>query len=431
MKRPLCIWALFMVSFLSVHSEKSLEYPEPGHPCPAFVLRNVRYYPRSQARLEDFRGKWLVLDFWNKSCGACIVSFPKVSKLQQSFSGQVQFMMVGIQDPENQIEAMYAKYRVKKQLVMPCAFDSSLARRFDIYTAPYIIVIDPAGVVQAITYSLSAEDIEGFLSGHPPRLAKAYRMHEEEIDMTIPFDHGRPFLIGGNGGSDTAFLFRSVLALWDGFTQQTYIPATITADSGTGLFQVLGVPLNRLYNYAYYGTPNAGPGYHAEPVLETKDSALFRWSSARSTNIFSYSIKVPPAWADGPHLQALLQKDLAQYFGYQVTVETHQFPCWKRVGDTTAAVKLRTRGGERTFRQKVLHADFSLQNRSFDNFVMLLGYYSEHDIEDATGLSGNIDIEVSGFLDDPAVLRKSLRRYGLDLVPSERSLRVLVIKDKP
>jgi len=430
MKRFAYIFPLFILSFSFTYPERFLEYPELGKPCPTFVLRNIRYYSRHHARLEDFRGKWLVLDFWNKYCGACIASFPKVSKLQRAFGRQVQFMLVGIQDPENQIESMYAKYQMKENLIMPCAFDSLLARRFDIYTAPYIIVIDPAGIVQAITYSLSAEDIEGFLSGRPPRLAKAYRMHEEETDGHIPFDNGRPFLIGGNGGSDTAFLFRSVLASWDGFIQRSYIPATITADSGAGLFQVLGAPLYELYNYAYYGTPNAGPGYYAKPVLETKDTAVFKWSSARSTNLFSYSIKIPSARANGSYLQALMRKDLEHYFGYQVMVEMRQFPCWKLVADTTAAAKLRTRGGKSIFRQRMLHADFSLRNRSFSDFLMLLGYYSEHDIEDVTGLSGNIDIEVNGFLDNLETLRKSLQRYGLDLVTSQRTLLVLVIKDK-
>jgi hypothetical protein len=54
-------------------------YPEVGKPCPDFTLHNIEYYSKKEASVKDFRGKWLILDFWNKGCGACIASFPKIN----------------------------------------------------------------------------------------------------------------------------------------------------------------------------------------------------------------------------------------------------------------------------------------------------------------------------------------------------------------
>jgi hypothetical protein len=41
-------------------------YPEVGKPCPDFTLNNVAYYSKKKVSLNDFKGKWLILDFWNK-----------------------------------------------------------------------------------------------------------------------------------------------------------------------------------------------------------------------------------------------------------------------------------------------------------------------------------------------------------------------------
>src|SRR6186997_2923804 len=38
--------------------------PVVGEAMPEFLLRNVEYYSKSEVTLDDFKGKWLMLDFW-------------------------------------------------------------------------------------------------------------------------------------------------------------------------------------------------------------------------------------------------------------------------------------------------------------------------------------------------------------------------------
>src|SRR5882757_4034438 len=115
-KLILMVLLLLYVSAIHAQTESLTVYPKVGKPCPDFILRNIRYFTKNQATLQDFHGKWLVLDFWNRYCGACVASFPKISALQKEFGEKVQFMMVGIEDPEKRIEPMYAKYRIKENL---------------------------------------------------------------------------------------------------------------------------------------------------------------------------------------------------------------------------------------------------------------------------------------------------------------------------
>jgi hypothetical protein len=48
-----------------------------------------------------------------------------------------------------------------------------------------------------------------------------------------------------------------------------------------------------------------------------------------------------------------------------------------------------------------------------------------------TGISENIDIDLSScILTDLGGLKRSLRKYGLDIVPSAKMMKVLVVKDE-
>lgn len=416
----------------SIHGEQMAEpsYPEIGKPCPDFTLRNIRYYKQKQANLRDFQGKWLVLDFWNTHCGACIASFPHVSALQKQFELNVQFMMVGIQDQEGQIESIFARFRKEEGLLMPCGFDSLLAQRFDIYQSPYILVIDPAGIVRAITYALNAVDISGFLEGHPPKLKKVYRMHEEE-EPKLVFDSRRPLLVNGNGGPDSGYLFRSLLSAWDGFTQPWYVPSSIEQDSAKGMFQVLGVPLVMLFNYAYAGKKWPGSEYAIDPVLEMKDSSLFQWSTVHSSNLFCYSLQFPPNKMGTISLQRKLCRDLEDYLGFTAAIEMRAFPCWRLVAKPGASRRLASHGGRQEFRTIIPRADFEAKNWPFSQFVQLLQGHCKDKIVDETGITGTIDIKIESAFSDIPAIRTALQAWGLDLVPGQGSHKVLVIRDMP
>src|SRR6267142_3982702 len=97
---------VFRIIFTSVLTTTSLwtfgqsavARPEIGKPMREFVFNNVRNYPKRSASLADFKGKWLFLDMWAASCKACILSFPKLQKLQDEFPKETRFLLVGSND---------------------------------------------------------------------------------------------------------------------------------------------------------------------------------------------------------------------------------------------------------------------------------------------------------------------------------------------
>src|ERR1043166_8544255 len=73
-------------------------YPEIGKPCPNFILTDIEHFPKKTASLNNFRGKWLILDFWTRYCSVCVESMPKTDSLQKEFGKKVQFLLVGQND---------------------------------------------------------------------------------------------------------------------------------------------------------------------------------------------------------------------------------------------------------------------------------------------------------------------------------------------
>jgi thiol-disulfide isomerase/thioredoxin len=415
-------------------------YPEVGRRCPNFALKNIQYYSKNEATQLELSGKWLVLVFWDKYCGACVASFPEINAMQGRFNGKVQFMLVGIQDHENKIEAMYAKYKEKENLKMPCAFDSLLSNRWGIYTCPHIIVVDDKGVVRGVTNTLDSGDIEEFLRGGTPVLASTYSGDPEKPDYKIPFDDRAPFMVDGNGAAnDTDFLFRSILALWNPITQKQIVPVDIDLNSidstrRKGKFQVMGLPLLYLYQYAYFGrnltiydTTMYGK-YYDKPVLEITDSSAFQYSyRGNGRNVYSYSLILPQAVGTKARLEEIMQRDLKSYFKFDAMVEIRECPCWRLVAMEGAKVRLQTKGGAELYKEIIPRARFTLQNVPIRRLILAVSGPSQGIVIDETGIVGNIDITLNCVdLDD---IKKSLQENGLELVRGEKEMKVLVIRD--
>jgi len=427
-------------TLLFAQKSDSLIYPEVGKPMPDFFLQNIKYYPKRAASLRDFRGKWLLLDFWSKSCNACFLSFPHTNIIQKELGDQVQVMLVGMQDKEGQIEPMYAKFKERQHLIMPCAFDSALADRFDIYFVPHSIVIDDKGIVQSITTSVNVSDMREFIAGRTPPIPKAYRRMSEydAEDKRYYYNPGNPFLVNNNGGKDTDFVFRTVLSSWNRNFHYQSVPSSITQDKVNGRFQVLGVPLAHLFNFAYFGIANWDNGdtirygkYCNHPILEVRDSSQFNYSYKYSRNIYCYSLIMPPAACTEAALKSALQRDLTTYFGFEAAIETHKCPYWKLAATRDAYNKLKTKGGATSRHEIVSNAGLIAHNWPFGNLIRWVrANHPDEVFFDETGIVENVDITLDCIPTDLDDLKSALKLYGLDLVKAEKDMKVVVIRDK-
>lgn len=435
----------FILVSLHLHSFcqtqlSNVKYPEVGKPMPDFILSDVENFSKKQIGLADFKGKWLVLDWWTQFCISCIASFPKVNSMQKEFQDQVQFVFVGytgswlyaskVLSSDQPVRTIYKKAMLIHDMIVPFAFDSILYRRYNLGTTPYIIIIDPKGIVRGITSHFTSKDLNSLLEGRKVSLDPVYRRDEEKP----AYDRNIPFLTYGNGGTDTGYLFRSLLAKWQPGSA-TYLPYRIVHTNGR--FEEIGTTLEKLYQLAYLGqsqwsyTDSLYSKIYPKVILELKDSSAFQENINTGDGYFSYSLTIPAEKASRSFIMQMMRNDLINYFGYEVSIQTRKMPYWRLVASEEAKLKLKTKG-EKFYFQENKHAGFSAKNYPIKNLLGYLWGYnqSQPPFVDETGIEGNIDIAINALLTDFNDFKRGLNENGLNLVKGEKDMKVLVITDK-
>src|SRR5687768_13046390 len=94
MKILLTITLIFGICQLSAQYKKNAGPLRVGDKVPEILLSNVKNYPGGKLNLSRFKGKLIIIDFWNSSCRSCIKAMPKTQELQDRFKDKVQIIYV-------------------------------------------------------------------------------------------------------------------------------------------------------------------------------------------------------------------------------------------------------------------------------------------------------------------------------------------------
>lgn len=139
-----------------------------GEPAAAFELQTA---DGESFRLEDQRGRVVVLDFWATWCGPCVAAMPELQKLQEKFADR-NVLVVGVNQRESAEDV--AKFVARKEFTFTQVLDEdgSVGDQFGVTGIPQTVVVDPEGVIQAIHSGYSptlgkklASEVEKVLSG--------------------------------------------------------------------------------------------------------------------------------------------------------------------------------------------------------------------------------------------------------------------------
>ena len=420
---------------------RGASYPKVGEKCPDFILSDVNFFPKKSVSLSDFKDRWLILDFWNKYCIACIKSFKKTDSLQKKYSRNLQFILIGYNGSQysgksdnNSVRILYDKVRNKQNLNLPIAYDSVLFDRFGVTACPHIILIDREGIIRAMTYSLSDTLLNEFLVGKHPVVNQVLTKEQRERKFT-GYDYNKPFLINNNGGADTNFIYRSLLAFWDPQMRNSIL-TDICSLVDKGKFEILGVDLNTLYKYAYTGFYHLTPGdslygkFWEYPIIELADKARFTPNWVRGDNIFCYSLIIPIQKATCNYFTAILQADLKNYFGYSVKIENRKMPYWKLVSTDNARELLKTKSDSAYYKDNgTPHIGFVAKNYPIRYLLKTIESYhqGEPPFIDETGIFTNIDISLDALFTDLNDIKRGLQKSGLDLQKGYKEMRVMII----
>ena len=111
-------------------------------------------------RLEDYRGKVLLLEFWATWCGPCIQAIPALNNVRAKFSAD-EVAILAISD-ETRDKVM--QFQPKDQMEYTVALSTTAKRDYQVHAIPTAFLIDPQGIVRWTHVGYGGDRAEGVLA---------------------------------------------------------------------------------------------------------------------------------------------------------------------------------------------------------------------------------------------------------------------------
>jgi len=123
-----------------------------GTPAPDFTVKGT---DGQDIKLTDFRGKYLVVDFWGSWCSWCIKGIPEMKKYYAKYSDKVEFLSIACND----LDETWRKALTEQQMPWVQAIngeeENNVPINYGVSGYPTKVVIDPDGIIE---YKTSGEN---------------------------------------------------------------------------------------------------------------------------------------------------------------------------------------------------------------------------------------------------------------------------------
>jgi len=403
-----------------------------GDDLPDYTLNNLINYQTKSARLSDFKGKLVILDFWSTTCASCVQSWPKLLSLQKQFGDQLQIILVNGRQNESIIRKSIAKRKalanVTMDLPVVCG-DTILSEKLFKHTGdPHLVWVSPQGKVLSITggNEANAENIEAVLTKGDVGM----RQKVEMLDVNF----ARPLFVDGNGGDGRNLLWSSFVSGYAPGVIST--AAIIPRGKISKVIVVSNSSIEDIYAFAYSRSTDIYGNVRADAIsrvrIQAKDTTKYvgRLNGIyQHKNYYTYQMVGQPT--ERGKLLEMMQQDLKKYFGMQVSRQMLKVPCLVFTMKDSSLVSYKA--GEKKF--WVSDTNFKLNDVTLSDLIKEMetatGYYwSAYPIVDATGFKGKLGgIDIETDVDDRVALDKALKAYGISLEIQSREVEMLVLKE--
>ena len=132
-----------------------------------------RDFEGHERRLSDFRGKFLLLDFWGTWCGPCVRAIPDLKAAYEKFRER-GFEILGVdhRDEFEEVRAFVAEREMDWPEVRPEDGDSLVRERFRIIAYPTYVLLDPEGTIVFVGHALQGALLQTLEEVLPPAQAR-------------------------------------------------------------------------------------------------------------------------------------------------------------------------------------------------------------------------------------------------------------------
>jgi peroxiredoxin len=118
-----------------------------GELAPTFELMNTQ---GRRVALEDFRGKWVLLNFWGVWCPICHVELPFLDAWKERYGDGLAILALDINDKPEVLQRYLSRHTLSYQVLIAGQLGQPLANSYGLRGLPLNVVIDPKGEVRYV-----------------------------------------------------------------------------------------------------------------------------------------------------------------------------------------------------------------------------------------------------------------------------------------
>ena len=384
---------------------------------------------KETVRLKDYQGKLIILDFWGTYCSSCIAAFPKLKKIQEDNADKLKILAISTEKKDKLVNFFKSKNGSQYHYINSTFEDTIFRKYFPHRSVPHIVWITPEGKYLNPTnsYEVNQDHINAVLNKKEPKLR-----------VKVDIDKSKPLFL-----SDNFFLIEDLKLPYYSIFVQGYYPGLPSGNNfrkniekkiygrqitNRTLYSIVNMVANNIFE-------ERGEKFNQKrliidtrsPLLSYRDHRILEGSIGYD-QYFSLELIVPENKADS--LYTYMLQDLNRNLDFSLRIEKKLVDCFTLVR-TSNNDKIRTTGGNPMLIVSESQLDFTMKNTSMENLISNLNELIPTNLPviDETGYTNKMDMEVSG-LNSINDFRKSLKKYDLDLIKSQRELLMFVIKDK-
>ena len=99
-------------------------------------------------RLADFRGKYVLLDFWSEGCGPCILSVPELKEQYDVYKDSLEIVSLSL-DTEEIWKQESPKHGMTWYNLNDLKGRSGIAAKYGVWGIPHYVLVSPQGILLA------------------------------------------------------------------------------------------------------------------------------------------------------------------------------------------------------------------------------------------------------------------------------------------
>ena len=386
----------------------------------------VLQYDSDKLRLDDYKGKYVILEFWAPTCTASIASLPEMDRIQEEYGDRLAVLPITV-FPGKPILDLFQGYDFMEGVDLPLIVnETSLRKSFPHVVIPHIVILDQQGKIIAITgqEDLSPANLKALLDED-----KVLFRTKVDTDIQLPKTErlisGSPQLKNKN--------------IWYQSAMTGFIPGVTGSliQNFTGMSHIRIVNMELIYYYQlaysernltdYFGRNRIDRiGFDPDELITEKMGLDYEEWKAEGTHVFGYELIAPP----NVNAYRLMREDLKRFFPHiEASVEMKKKMVYAIVQAEGKSFP-KSIGAERNY--KVGGGTVEMTNYPLEGFVYHMNamFWSKKSepLIDLTGIDYPIDLKLKVRLSDPESLREALRENGLDLIKREEEIPVLVMR---